>query len=121
MSVWVWLGVACLGSCGALARFVVGRAAHAYLHTLTAVGTFIVNISGALALGFLVGVGLTGNALVLAGAATLGSYTTFSTWMLESERFADDGNLHAAALNIGASVVAGISAVALGHAVGSAF
>jgi len=98
----------------------VGRAAHAYLHTLTAVGTFIVNISGALAFGFLVGTGLAGNALLLAGAATLGSYTTFSTWMLESERFADDRNLHGALLNIGLSVVAGLAAAALGHTVGSA-
>ncbi|HEX5224923.1 MAG TPA: CrcB family protein, partial [Solirubrobacteraceae bacterium] len=85
MSAWLWLAVACLGACGALARFLVGRAAHAYLHTLTAVGTFIVNISGALAFGVLTGAGLGGNALLLAGAATLGSYTTFSTWMLESE------------------------------------
>ena len=49
-------------------------------------GTLAVNLSGALLLGFLVGVSLHGDAYLIAGTAVLGSYTTFSTWMLETQR-----------------------------------
>ncbi len=54
-------------------------------------GTLVVNISGALVLGLLVGLALSANAYLLAGTAVIGSYTTFSTWMLESHRLAEDG------------------------------
>ena len=36
---------------------------------------------------------------MLAGTAALGSYTTFSTWMLETHRLAEDGELRRAAIN----------------------
>ena len=54
-------------------------------------GTLIVNLSGALVLGIIVGLALHGNAYLLAGTAVIGSYTTFSTWMFESHRLAEDG------------------------------
>ena len=56
-------------------------------------GTFAVNISGAALLGGVAGAAVTGNALILAGTATLGSYTTLSTWMLESHRLGQDDQL----------------------------
>jgi CrcB protein len=81
-------------------------------------GTFAINVSGAFLLGLLDGLAVTGDALVLAGAATLGSYTTFSTWMLESHRSAEDGAALTAGANIVLSLAAGFGAVALGHAIG---
>ena len=63
-------------------------------------GTFIVNISGAALLGRLAGAAVTGNALILAGTATLGSYTTLSTWMLESHRLGQDDQLRVALANL---------------------
>ena len=53
----------------------------------------MVNLTGAALLGLLVGLGFTGDRLLLAGTATLGSYTTFSTWMLETQRLVEDGEL----------------------------
>ena len=55
---------------------------------------------------------------MLAGTATLGSYTTFSTWMLESQRLAEDAEGAGALLNIALSLAAGVGAAALGHAIG---
>ena len=54
-------------------------------------GTFVVNGLGSLLLGLLIGLDVTGNDMLIAGTATLGSFTTFSTWMLETERLAEDG------------------------------
>jgi CrcB protein len=119
MSAWVWLGVAALGGIGATARFLLDSAIGRRFAGDFPAGTFAVNISGALLLGALSGLALSGTALLLAGTATLGSYTTFSTWMLESHRLAEDGDLRGAGLNIAASLAAGIAAAALGHAIGA--
>ena len=48
----------------------------------------------------------------------LGAYTTFSTFALETVLLAEDGRLLAAALNVGASVVAGIIAMIAGIVLG---
>jgi fluoride exporter len=120
VSVWVWGGVALLGGAGALARFVLDGAIDARAKVGDfPLGTFAVNTSGALLLGLLDGAALTGDALVLAGAATLGSYTTFSTWMLESHRLAEDADGAGALLNILLSLAAGVGAAALGRAIGA--
>lgn len=121
MSAWVWGGVALLGGAGALARFALDgavglRAGRASGFPL---GTLAVNVSGALLLGLLSGAALTGDALVLAGTATLGSYTTFSTWMLESQRLAEDADARGAALNVLLSLAAGLAAAALGRTIGA--
>ncbi len=81
-------------------------------------GTLLVNLSGALLLGLLVGLGSSHRVMTLLGTATLGSYTTFSTWMLETHRPAQDGDARLAWLNIVLSVVLGFAAVALGRAIG---
>jgi fluoride exporter len=118
MSLWVWLGIALLGGVGAIARFLIdgliSRAASAELP----VGTFVINVSGAFALGLVSGLAVTGDALILVGTATLGSYTTFSTWMFESQRLRDDGLFKAALGNVVISLAVGFAAVALGHAIG---
>jgi fluoride exporter len=117
-----WVLVALLGGTGSIARFIVdglvgeragGGASFPW-------GTFVVNISGAALLGGVAGAALTGNALILAGTATLGSYTTLSTWVLESHRLAQDDQLGVALANLLASLVIGFAAVALGHVVGAA-
>ena len=41
----------------------------------------------------LAGADVSGRAAILAGGALLGAYTTFSTWMFESARLAEDGEL----------------------------
>lgn len=126
MTVGTWVLVALLGGTGSITRFVVDgfvgeRAQGRWMGGGGFPwGTFVVNISGAALLGAVAGAALTGNALILAGTATLGSYTTLSTWMLESHRLAQDDQLGVALANLLASVVIGFAAVALGHVVGAA-
>jgi CrcB protein len=58
------------------------------------------------------------DAYLLLGTATIGSYTTFSTWMLDTERLARDGRLARAAINLATSLLLGVVALALGRALG---
>jgi fluoride exporter len=118
MSVWVWIAVAALGGIGAITRFIVDETIGSRVLTDFPLGTFVVNISGAFIFGLLTGLAVTGVGLVLAGTATLGSYTTFSTWMLESQRLTEDGALPLALLNIVLSLLVGVGAAALGHTIG---
>jgi CrcB protein len=52
---------------------------------------------------------------LLAGTAFVGSYTTFSTWMLETQRLAEERQVWPAAANIVVSVVLGVAAALLGQ------
>ena len=119
MSVLLWVGVACLGACGTLLRFFVDGVVAGRIGRDFPLGTLVVNVSGALALGLIVGLGFSGDRLVLVGTATLGSYTTFSTWMLETQRLAEAGELGNAAGNALVSLVVGLGAAALGRLVGA--
>ncbi len=120
MSAPAWIGVAILGSLGSIARFLLDGAVSARNSSSFPFGTLAVNASGALVLGLLTGLALSGEALLLAGSATIGSYTTFSTWMLETHRLGEDGQLLAGALNVLVSVVVGLAAAALGRSIGGA-
>jgi CrcB protein len=119
MSWWVWLGVAALGGVGACGRFLLDSVVAARAAGDFPVGTLAVNASGALALGLLTGLAVQGDLLVLTGTATLGSYTTFSTWMLETHRLAEDGESGTAIANVVASLAVGIGAAALGRLLGA--
>jgi len=89
----------------------------------TVLGTFAVNISGTLLLGLFLG--LTEErwtAPYLARTAVaigfLGAYTTFSTLMFESVDLAESGSFATAVLNIGGSLLVGLSALYAGLAIG---
>lgn len=103
-----------LGGAGANARFIVHSLVTARTRSELPLGTLVVNASGSLLLGLLAGVSLSGDALVLAGTAMLGSYTTFSTWMLETHLLAANGCRGVAVLNVLVSVGVGVGAAALG-------
>lgn len=115
-----WVAVALLGSAGSLARFVLDGTISTRTGSGFPLGTLAVNASGALLLGLMTGAALSGEALTLAGSATIGSYTTFSTWMLETHRLGEDGQLLAGALNIAVSLAAGVGAALLGRSIGAA-
>ena len=116
---WITFAVNILGACGALLRFFVDGVVAGRIGRDFPLGTLVVNVSGALALGLVVGLGFSGDRLVLVGTATLGSYTTFSTWMLETQRLAEAGELGNAAGNALISLVVGLGAAALGRLVGA--
>jgi fluoride exporter len=108
-----------LGGLGAIARFELDGYVQARLDTELPVGTLVVNGVGSLLLGLLVGLDVAGDALLLAGVAALGSFTTFSTWMLETQRLAEDAKDGLAVLNVAGSIAVGLAAAGLGWWVGS--
>jgi CrcB protein len=111
------LVVVCGGG-GAIARFLVdGFVSSRGLHEFP-LGTFVVNIGGSFLLGLLVGLNAPHRTMELLGTATLGSYTTFSTWMLETHRPAQDGESRLAWANVVAGLLVGFAAAWLGKTVG---
>lgn len=114
----VALLVVLCGGAGAVLRFLVDARIEARRLGDFPWGTFVVNIGGAFLLGLLAGLGSSHRTMLLLGTATLGSYTTFSTWMLETRRPAEEGEPRLAWLNILAGLIVGIGAIAIGRALG---
>ena len=110
--------IAVAGAAGALLRYGVGRAVQAEAFPAA---TLAVNVSGSFAIGFLAtflaaraGVPAEVRTALLVGL--LGSYTTFSTFSLETLRLAQDGEWTYAALNVVLSVAGALAAVWAGQA-----
>jgi CrcB protein len=114
----LWLGVGALGGLGAIARFLLDGIVSVSGGGRVPAGTLAVNLSGALLLGLLVGIALHGDAYLLGGTAVLGSYTTFSTWMFESHRLAEDDERWVLTLNVVLSLALGVLAAAVGRIIG---
>ncbi len=98
------------GGLGAVLRFLVDGAIARRAAKSFPYGTFAVNISGAALLGLLGSLALSRHTALVADTAFVGSYTTFSTWMLETQRLSEERQTRRAAANIVASVVLGIAA-----------
>ena len=114
----VWVGVVLVGGIGSVLRFVVDRAVVRRLARQFPFGTLAVNISGAALLGLFGGLALSKDAALLAGTAFVGAYTTFSTWMLETQRLGEERQMWAALTNIVVSVVLGMAVAFPGQWVG---
>ena len=119
MTALVWVGVVLIGGAGSVLRFVVDGVVASRRKRDFPYGTMVINISGALVLGLLTGLALSGRASLLAGTAAVGSYTTFSTWMFESERLAEERRSWTAAVNVVLSLVLGVAAAAVGRVIGA--
>jgi CrcB protein len=116
-----WVAVAALGGVMAIARFLLdGVVASARDGGSFPAGTLAVNLSGAIVLGILAGAALSGTAYTIVAGGGIGTYTTFSTWMLESHRAGEIGDARMLWANIAISLIAGLAAVAIGHAIGAA-
>jgi fluoride exporter len=111
----IWLGVVLAGGVGAVLRFLVDRAIARRAARPFPFGTLAVNISGAALLGLLGGLALSRHTALLAGTAFVGSYTTFSTWMLETQRLSEERQVRNAVANIVVSIVLGIGAALFGQ------
>ncbi len=114
----LWAAVGALGGVGALGRFLLDARVSASAGARFPLGTLLVNLSGAIVLGVLVGAAVHGDAYLLAGTAVIGSYTTFSTWMLESHRLGENARTWLLVTNIVLSLVLGVAAAALGRLIG---
>ncbi|MFN2464767.1 MAG: CrcB family protein [Candidatus Dormibacteria bacterium] len=118
-------GIMIAGSVGAAARYGVDGVVSQHFHGAFPWGTLVVNVTASLLLGIVFTV-TTERAVIdapLRFALTtgfIGSYSTFSTLMLESARLVEGASYGLALLNTGGSLVAGMVAVAVGIVVGRA-
>jgi fluoride exporter len=114
----LWVGVVLLGGAGSVLRFLVDGAVSSRTGRSFPYGTLVVNLSGAVLLGLVTGMALSHDTALLAGTAAVGSYTTFSTWMFETQRLGEERQTRGLAANVGVSLVAGVLVAALGVSVG---
>jgi CrcB protein len=114
------LGIALAGALGAPARYLVESFVRRVRPTTFPLGTFLVNVSGSLALGVIVGLAACGtldaDTRTIVGTGFLGAYTTFSTYAYETVRLAEGGSRSSAALTAVGSVLVGGAAAASGLA-----
>ncbi len=114
------LSIAVGGGLGAAARHGVDSLARRWWPTgPLPFGTLIINVSGSLALGLLLGVlahrsGAPHWLRPLLASGFLGGYTTFSTLTWETVDLADSQRWLHAVTYVAASVIAGLAAAALG-------
>jgi fluoride exporter len=111
----LWVGVSVAGGAGAVLRFLVDRAVARRAARSFPLGTLTVNITGAALLGLIGGLALSRHAALLADTAFIGSYTTFSTWMLETQRLGEERQVRSAVTNLVASIVLGVAAALVGQ------
>ena len=78
--------------------------------------TFLINVSGSMALGWLAARwGAVEWVRLLVGAGFLGAYTTMSAFAVEADVLVRDGHAATAGLYVAASVVCGIGACVVGR------
>jgi CrcB protein len=111
------------GAFGAISRYLVQGWVQDLAGGRFPWGTFAVNISGSFALGVLFALSmdranLSPEIRMPLMVGFLGSYTTFSTLMLESWVLVEEGDLARMLLNLAGSVLVGMVAVVAGLALG---
>ncbi len=122
------LGVGLAGALGAAARYGLAEWVAARWRGAFPLATFIINVTGAFALAFVLGGSVTlvashsishaaqGQIAAVVGAGFLGGYTTFSTLSAETHVLAQRGRRGLAWLNAAGSLLAGMLAVVAGLA-----
>lgn len=104
---------------GANARYLVGMWAGGRLGASLPYGTFLVNVTGSLLLGFMVALSTdyllaSPNARLFFATGFLGSYTTFSTFMVESLLLMREGSVLMGLANLAGSMLVGLVAALAG-------
>jgi fluoride exporter len=117
MSILLWPAVVLIGGAGSVLRFLADGAVQGGRDY--PLGTLAVNVSGAVILGLLTGLALGRDEALLAGTAAVGSYTTFSTWMLETQRLTEERQHGKAVVNVALSLAAGVVGAAAGRLIGA--
>ncbi|MGI9647959.1 MAG: fluoride efflux transporter FluC [Acidimicrobiia bacterium] len=114
----IWLGVAAASMAGAVGRYGVMAGLEGRLDRDIPWGTALVNVSAAFLLGLLAGSSPAENTARLLGAGFLGSFSTFSTWMVEGIFLAGTGTprqLIRAGWWVGGMLAIGVAAFGWGH------
>ncbi len=123
MSPLAWVAFICAGAVGAPARYLVDGAISSRIESRFPWGTFVINATGSLLLGFLTGLAIyhafpTTPKIVL-GTGFCGAYTTFSTFSFETVRLLEEGALGAALRNVASTAITCAAAAAAGIALAS--
>ena len=113
------LAVALGSGVGGVARVVLGNAVQARAAGAFPLGTFVVNVTGSLALGFLMRYTMASPTMstemrVMLTTGFCGGYTTFSTFSYETLTLIEAGDYRRASLYAAASVVLAIIATLVG-------
>lgn len=114
----LWVALALGAGCGAVMRFLLDGAVSRAMPTSLPVGTMAVNLTGCFALGVIDGASVPRDVAFVFGTGVVGAYTTFSTWMFETQRLAEERQTARAFHNILLSVVLGIVLGAAGLWIG---
>ena len=110
------------GALGAIARYAVDQLTVAQLGS-SIVGTLIANISGTFLLGLLIGMLSSHSAWpaevrIFLTVGFLASYTTFSTLSVATVELVERGQISSAAINLGVSILLGLTAAVGGMMLG---
>ncbi len=117
-----YLWVAIGGALGSMARYGVSGLVSAMAGGVFPYGTLVVNVTGAILIGFLATLSgpesrffipAYGRLFLMPGVC--GGYTTFSTFSLETAHLMRDGEWGAALANVGGSVILCLVAIWVGH------
>jgi CrcB protein len=117
----VWLAFLAAAGAGAAARYVLDGVVRQRTGSAFPWGTCIINVSGSLVLGVVVGLGLyhglSDDVRVIAGTGFCGAYTTFSTFTFETLVLAEAPVRRSATHNVLFNTLGGLIAGGVGLAV----
>lgn len=113
-----WLLVFVGGGIGSVLRYLISKTFNSYF-TNFYLGTFLVNVSGCLFIGFILGLSMKGsylseNQTLILATGFCGGFTTFSTFAFEKHSLLTSGDFFHFSFYLIASIVMGIAAVAFG-------
>lgn len=103
------------GMFGSITRYTLGKIISDKYKTRFPIGTFIINITGAVLLGMLSGIKVDNSIYLLLGDGFLGAYTTFSTFMYEGFNLFEDNNKLNAFIYIIMTIILGILGFIIGN------
>ncbi len=121
-AVLIWLSIGVFGFFGAMARYGVARLFGRF-SALFPFGTFFINISGCFFLGWFLTwaqprLNIPDSIRLGIAVGFVGAYTTFSTYMFESDRMLREGQAMRSVVYMLGSVAVGLIAVRLGVILG---
>jgi CrcB protein len=114
----LWGAFSVSAGCGALFRVLVDGMVSRRLSGSLPVGTMVVNVTGAFALGVLDGTAAPTHLVFVCGTGLIGAYTTFSTWMFETQRLTEERQARHATQNVVVSMTVGVAVAAFGLWIG---
>lgn len=113
-----YLAIAAFGSLGAVTRYAVATVCARFFGTAFPIGTFVINITGSFFLGWFLtrieGRLVSDTTRLALAVGFTGAYTTFSTFMYETDALLGEGSGMKALANIFGSLLVGLLAIRFG-------